>query len=188
MRASTTSSAKSEKRWYVRSFGMARVAVHRERFDGAQPRRRKRRERRRRWSPLAGSRAAEVGRRSRRRIASVKGPPSDDRGRGGLADEPAQIGIGQPMIREEEEVLRVNGCSLQRETDSPGHRARPRQRRPLASRRRRGCGRHMAGTVSHTLERRRGSPRGPWQSRGAAPPRLDVHRRRSYPPRSRSTR
>ena len=34
----------------------------------------------------------------------------------------------------------------------------------------------MAGTVSHTLERRRGSPRGPWQSRAAATPRLDVHR------------
>ena len=49
------------------------VEVHRERFDGTQPRCGKRRERRRRWPPLASSRAAEIGRRWRLRIASVIG-------------------------------------------------------------------------------------------------------------------
>ena len=81
------------------------VEVHRERFDGAQPRCRKRPERRRRWSPLAGSRAAEVGRRRRRRIASVTRPPCDDSCRCVLADRPALIRLGQAMIRQEREVF-----------------------------------------------------------------------------------
>ena len=42
-------------------------------------------------------------------------PPFNDRGRGVLADEPAQIGLGQPMILEEEEVFRVNGVTLRGE-------------------------------------------------------------------------
>ena len=113
------------------------VEVHRERFDGAQPRCRKRRERRRRRSPLAGSRAAEVGRRRRHRKASVIGPLRDDCGGGVLADQPALIGLGQPMTRQEGEVLRVNRRDLRWEPidqDIARGRAAAATREPEASR------------------------------------------------------
>jgi hypothetical protein len=50
------------------------------------------------------------------RIASVTRPAFDDRCRGVLAHESALIGLGQPMVRQEEKILCVNVCRLRRES------------------------------------------------------------------------
>ena len=69
-------------------------------------------------------------------------------------------------------------------TDSVGRRARLSQRRPPSRWWPFHADRIGLEPSPSTLERRRGSPRGPWQSRGAAPLRPDtLDGLRSAPPR-----